>query len=178
MDHHALALVAGVACALALGACQKPRPATLEPQEPKVFLPQPGEKNVLNTQDPGFQQTCARSRQKSLWIDQVDVTPATVRAGREINHRFVYTLCPQPKQRSLSGRLTTRISYLGKPVLTDTVEKFTLSPGQWAVDARIGIPPDAPPGNYSLETSFAGSGASFKRSADFVVTAASAAPGS
>jgi hypothetical protein len=139
------------------------------PREPMVILPQPGAKYVIRPQDPAFQSLCVgASAQRFLTVNEVRVEPARVRAGHDINNRFVYTLCPRG-QSSVTGRLTTTISQGGSVILSEPVDGYRLGAGQWAVDARITVPPEAPPGDYTLTLSFAGGGASFNGSADFTV---------
>jgi hypothetical protein len=155
---------------LGLASCMPERPKGVDiPREPMVILQAPGEKPQVRPQDPAFQSLCAgASSKRYLWVNEVSVEPNRIKAGRELNHRFVYTLCPRGVS-SVTGTLTTRISQGGTVILTDPVPGYRLSIGQWAVDARITVPPDAPPGAYTLSMTFAGSGASFSGSADFTV---------
>ncbi|NJO67544.1 MAG: hypothetical protein HC826_00785, partial [Rhodospirillales bacterium] len=53
----------------------------------------------------------------------------------------------------------------------DPVDGYRLAAGQWTVDARILIPNEAPPGLYTLSTTFVGDDGvtSFSGSDDFSV---------
>lgn len=169
MGHSAklAAIVLPLVVAGLVGCMPKPQKGVDIPREPMVILPQPGEKYVIRPQDPAFQSLCAgASSSRYLTVNEVSVEPVRIKAGRELNHRFVYTLC---SRSSITGRLTTTISQGGSVILSDPVDGYSLAPGQWAVDARITVPPDAPPGAYTLSMSFAGGGASFSGSADFTV---------
>lgn len=163
------AIVLSVA-ATCLVSCMPERPKGVDiPRESMVILQAPGEKPQVRPQDPAFQSLCAgASSSRYLWVNEVSVEPERIKAGRELNHRFVYTFCPRGAS-SITGTLTTKISQGGNVILSDPVPGYRLSIGQWAVDARITVPPEAPPGAYTLSMSFVGSGASFSGSADFTV---------
>lgn len=153
-----------------VGCMPQPQKGVDIPREPMVVLPQPGEKAVVRPQDAAFQSLCvSASSRRYLWVNEVSVEPVRVKAGRVVNHRFVYTFCPQFAAASLTGTLTTSITQGGNVILTDPVDGYRLSAGQWAVDAHITVPPDAPPGVYTLSMSFASDAASFNGSADFTV---------
>ncbi|NJO67543.1 MAG: hypothetical protein HC826_00780 [Rhodospirillales bacterium] len=139
---------------------------SLTPAEP---LPPPGEKLLRATDDPALLKSCVNYQRRYLWIDQVEVSPIQVNPDSQLNHRFIYTFCPQVEIASVIGTLVTRIYYQGQVVVTHTEKDFPLSPGQWAVDANILIPAQASPGIYTLETSFVAGGAAFNRSATFSV---------
>lgn len=155
----------------ALAGCMpQPQKGVDIPREPMMILPQPGEKAVVRPQDPAFRALCvSASSRRYLWVNEVSVEPVRVKAGRELNHRFVYTFCPQQGASSITGTLTTSVSQGGAIILTDPVDGYRLGAGQWAVDARITVPADAPPGVYTLSMSFAGDAAAFNGSADFTV---------
>jgi hypothetical protein len=132
-------------------------------------LPPPGEKLLRSSDDPALLKSCVNYARRFLWIDTVEVMPSQVAADSTINHRFTYTFCPQSKVRALRGTLVTRITFQGQEVVSSTDRNYVLSPGQWAVDANIVIPPQATSGTYNLETTFTSGGAHFDRSADFTV---------
>lgn len=132
-------------------------------------LPPPGEKLLRGTDDPALLKSCGNQQRRFLWIDSVEVTPNRVAADSTMNHRFTYTYCPQAQVKSLRGTLVTRITFQGVEVISSTDRNYVLSPGQWAVDANIVIPPQATPGTYTLETTFTSGGAAFRRSAPFTV---------
>lgn len=140
--------------------------ASLTSSEP---LPSPGEKLLRATDDPALLKSCVNYQRRFLWIDAVEVTPSRVAADSTMNHRFVYTFCPQAAVKSLRGALTTRITLQGQEVISNTDNNYLLMPGQWAVDANIVIPPQATPGTYMLETAFTAGGAAFRRSVSFTV---------
>lgn len=172
MDYRAqLTAIVGFSMLAGLAGCMpEPQKGVDIPRERVTILPQQGEKYVIRPQDPAFQSLCVgASSQRYLWVNEVSVEPTQVKAGREINHRFVYTLCPQRGASSLTGTLTTEILQGGTVLVTDKVDGYRLGAGQWAVDARVTVPPVASPGPYTLRSSFVGSGASFSGSADFTV---------
>lgn len=173
--HSSNSLLIAVAVVLLLAGCrrggqppvQKPADAaSLTSSEP---LPPPGEKLLRSTGDPALLKSCVNYQRRFLWIDSVDVTPSRVAADSTINHRFVYTFCPQAAMKSLRGTLTTRITFQGQEVISNTDSNYLLNTGQWAVDANIVIPPQATPGAYTLETAFTAGGAAFRRSVSFTV---------
>jgi hypothetical protein len=153
---------------LAGAACNRSRPPTaaVPAAEP---LPAWGKKELLAVGDPALKPMCVRVKQRYLWVDRVEVMPAAVEAGSQMNHRFVYTFCPEGPVSQLKGTLTTKVIRNGRDLIVDKQPGYLLTPGQWAVDARIVIPKTADPGPYTLETSFVAGGAAFKRTTEFTV---------
>lgn len=179
-----LPVVAAMLLALALagGGCRKKPPETAADPPPRGGKAQPaalavppeglpawGRKEILAVGDPALKRACVRVKQRYLWIDRVEVMPASVAAGSELNHRFVYTFCPEGPVAQLKGTLTTRVLRDGRALMVDTAPGYVLTPGQWAVDSRLTIPKAVDPGRYSLETSFEAGGAFFTRASAFTV---------
>ena len=69
----------------------------------------------------------------------------------------------------VDGSLETRIFFKGKPIISDSNERFELKPGRWVVDTFVEVPPNAEPGVYSIEIRFAGNGAKFQKRRTFAV---------
>lgn len=167
-------LLAILATGLAAGGCRNPLAVAGERGVSKASLPPDGlpdwgKKQLLAPGDPALARACVQVKQRYLWIDRVEVMPSPVDPGGEMNHRFIYTFCPQGPVERIRGTLTTRVVRDGRALITDTENNYTLTPGQWAVDARIVIPPNAEAGAYTLETGFVAGGAAFKRSTNFAV---------
>ena len=109
---------------------------------------------------------CTARSGPQVRLDSHEVLPLRPTAGREINHRLVYSACGVGA--GVSGTLTRTVSYRGRELFEDS-ERFTLKPGRWAVDAFIGVPAQAQPGVYRIDARFEYRGASFRSIDDFTV---------
>jgi len=89
-----------------------------------------------------------------LRIEENGFVPATVSAGKETSHRLVYVLCPHDASDSYTGVLTRTLRHDGARVFRDVTKDFTLQGGKWLVDAIFVTPPEATPGEYSLDVEF------------------------
>ncbi|HPU53572.1 MAG TPA: hypothetical protein PK359_18570 [Burkholderiaceae bacterium] len=99
-------------------------------------------------------------------LDSHEVLPSRPTAGREINHRLVYSACGVGT--GATGTLSRKVSHRGRALFEDS-ERFTLKPGRFAVDAFIGVPAQAQPGVYRIEARFEYRGMSFRSTDDFTV---------
>mgnify|MGYP007117607594 FL=1 len=109
---------------------------------------------------------CTARSGPQLRLDAHEVLPSRPTAGREINHRLVYSACGVGA--GVTGTLTRRVSHRGRELFEDS-ERFTVRPGRWAVDAFIGVPPQAQPGVYRIDARFDYRGMSFRSVDDFTV---------
>ena len=109
---------------------------------------------------------CTARSGPQVRLDTHEVLPSRPTAGREINHRLVYSACGIGA--GVTGTLTRKVSHRGRELFEDS-ERFTLRPGRWAVDAFIGVPAQAQPGVYRIDARFEYRGMSFRSTDDFTV---------
>ena len=150
MTARALALLL---LALSLACVAPPR----EPQPARGNPQQPGAKLLANEAEVARQYECARRARPLLVLEESALRPTPLAAGQEFGHRIVYALCPARAGQRLAGTLRTRISFAGAVLVNDGAP-FTASPGRWAVDTFIALPPQAKPGAYELEVAFTPAG--------------------
>lgn len=129
----------------------------------------PGEKLRVQPEEVWANENCSFRKLPFLRLDANEVNPATVRPGEKFNHRFVYTMCSDPRYGPIYGRTRTSIYYNSQKIHTDTATDFAVKDGTWIVDADVVVPYDARPGTYWLEAEFKGPGASFRDRTSFVV---------
>ena len=129
----------------------------------------PGEYNAALPEVVWKKYGCGKRKLPYLRIESFELSPERVKAGEEFNHRWVYSLCPMTPTAVVDGSLETRIFFKGKPIVSDSNERFELKPGRWVVDTFVEVPPNAEPGVYSIEIRFAGNGAKFQKRRTFAV---------
>ncbi|MGF1545845.1 MAG: hypothetical protein ACFCUG_00795 [Thiotrichales bacterium] len=123
---------------------------------------QPKVEQLASADEIWVSEACGSRPLPYLKLTRHDMYPATAIAGSTVNHRFEYHLCARNEVRPLSGDLTRRIFFAGRPVLTDTSPDVELQPGHWLVDAFITVPERAPAGAYEVEVKFEGNDARFR----------------
>lgn len=114
-------------------------------------------------------EVCSSSRTPNFSIDALTLSPSTVRAGKSMIRRILYTYCPRKPGQSVRGTLQASI-YLAQQELVTNRRGFVLNPGQNVYDAKINVPRAAEPGLYMLITRFNGTAAAnFERVQAFKV---------
>jgi hypothetical protein len=134
----------------------------------QLKLRQPGERLASFPEPVAVEYDCAERRLPFFEVEEVELIPSRLRPGGELNHRFVYVMCPSRASEVIEGELYTRIQFKGKTVHSDAVER-ELQPGRWVVDSFITLPEQAPPGMYALEGRFESPKGRFSFRSDFLV---------
>ena len=130
---------------------------------------EPGEYNAALPEKIWAKYDCAKRKLPYLRIESFELSPERVRAGEEFNHRWVYSLCPMTPTSVVDGKLETRIFFKGRPIVSDTNERFELKPGRWVIDTFVEVPPKAEAGVYSIEIRFLARGTTFQKRRTFAV---------
>lgn len=138
-------------------------------QQFKAMVRKRGERQVQDADTTAQELGCARRGAAPLRLESAEVLPQRPRPGREINQRIVYAACPAPAD-GWTGVWVRRLVADGRTVLEDR-EPALLKPGRWSVDVFIGIPPQATPGPYRLETRFERRGLNAEVAGDFTIVA-------
>lgn len=140
-------------------------------QQVQKWTRTPGEKMDMNPDKVWVAESCGDRRLPFFRMDENEVTPSTIETGEEINHRIIYTMCPNRPYEAIQGQLRTSV-YLGSQVVSvDTVDQFEIKPGKWIVDTNILVPKEAQAGVYWLDVVFNSPGLRFKeRSNSFGAT--------
>ncbi len=113
-----------------------------------------------------------RCKKKPLpFVDLIhnEVIPETLAAGDEINHRFIYVMCPEQATQVMTGTLYRSFFSKGEMIFEHEIENFELSPGRWIIDALVTIPAQADPGVYSIRISFSAPDPIFEKDIPFSV---------
>ena len=134
----------------------------------QLTLRQPGERLVDFPEPVAIEYDCAKRRLPFLKVEESELIPARLRPGGELNHRFVYVMCPSRATEVIEGTLHTRIQFKGKTVHRDAVKR-ELQPGRWVVDSFIHLPENAEPGMYALGARFESKKGRFSLQSDFLV---------
>ncbi len=129
----------------------------------------PGDELISKPQTVWQQYQCDKLMLPFILVETNELLPPQLPAGQELNHHMIYVMCPSKEASIVRGKLTRAIYYQGHPVLTDDMENFEFKPGRWSVDAFIKVAPQAPPGNYSLTTTFNAGGIEIEESESFIV---------
>lgn len=99
---------------------------------------------------------CAKAKRRpTAFIEDQQVDPSTVALGQHFIHSLVYAVCASDPDEPVSGKLYRKIFFKGKLIHSEP-KAFDLKPGRWSVKARIDVPSNAKPGDYSLKTEFVG----------------------
>jgi hypothetical protein len=130
----------------------------------------PGAKMKLAASDVASREHCESLSFPYVRLDLSEVRPTRIEPGGKINHRLIYTMCPDALGRRIRGVLTTTIFHGNEKVFTDVARNLELKPGQWIVDADIVIPPAAKYGGYVLQVDFRGGGVTLGDSTSFTVS--------
>jgi hypothetical protein len=112
---------------------------------------------------------CDKKQLPFASIEDNEVLPPKIHPGDELNHRFVYVMCPTRDASVVAGNLYRRIYFKGKVLFQDVSKNFEIKPGKWSVDAFITVPLKTEPGVYSLELSFESKLFTLQKSHDLVV---------
>ncbi len=131
-------------------------------------LRQPGERLVDFPEPVAIEYDCAKRRLPFLKVEESELIPTRLRPGGQLNHRFVYVMCPSRASGVIQGTLHTRIQFKGKTVHRDAVKR-ELQPGRWVVASSITLPEEAAPGMYALATRFESPKGRFSFHSDFLV---------
>jgi hypothetical protein len=114
---------------------------------------------------------CDSQQRPFLVIEQNDLRPTRIVAGRDFGHRMVYVMCPAESTEVVTGELSTRIRFKGNPIVRHMDSRYEIKPGRWIVDAIVHLPEEAEPGVYAYELEFASPSLDFLKSLTFVVVA-------
>ena len=112
---------------------------------------------------------CETQQRPFLVIEQNDLTPTTIVAGRDFGHRMVYVMCPAQPTEVVTGKLSTRIRFKGNPIVRQMDSRYEIKPGRWVIDAIVHLPEEAEPGVYAYELEFKSGSLDFHKSLTFVV---------
>lgn len=137
--------------------------------EMEMGMRSPGDKLLARPEAVWAEYACADKPLPFLKLEENEVLPPRTTAGKEVNHRLVYGMCPKMPSEVVRGDLSRRIYYRGQVVFEDVATSFEVKPGKWSVDAFITIPREAEAGVYSLDTSFSGDRLSFKGSRSLII---------
>ena len=157
-----------VALSLVLLSCA--RPASIPTPESETTLSAtPGVKQLLDGAAIWKEYNCDSKKRPFIVIEQDEILPASVQAGKEIQHRFVYAACTSSDQQLIKGTLSRKIYYRGRAVFQDTTPNFEIKPGRWIVNAVVAIPLKVKLGNYDFELTISSPTTTVKKNLPFVV---------
>ncbi len=134
----------------------------------KVKLREPGERLLSFPAPVAVEYDCTKRRLPFIEVEESELIPLRLRPGGQLNHRFVYVMCPSRASEVIEGTLYTRIQFKGKTVHSDSVKR-ELQPGRWVVDSFITLPEKAKPGMYALAARFESPKGRFSFHSDFLV---------
>jgi len=129
----------------------------------------PGEKIVNFPEKVAVEYKCSEKKLPFFYVERNELSPTKINPGTEINHHFVYVMCPSFPSEVIDAKLYRRIYYQGKIVFEDITENFKIKPGRWEVNAYIIVPPEATTGVYSLEMEIRSNKIRFKDAKTFVI---------
>ncbi len=134
----------------------------------QLKLREPGQRLVSFPEPVAVEYDCAKRRLPFFKVEEFELIPSRLRPGGQLNHRFVYVMCPSRVSEVIEGKLYTRIQFKGRTVFSDAVKR-ELQPGRWVVDSFITLPEEASPGMYALAGRFESSKGRFGFHSDFLV---------
>lgn len=114
---------------------------------------------------------CDSQKRPFLMIEENDLMPTRIAAGKDFGHRMVYVMCPATPTGVVTGELSTRIRFRGDPIVRQTNTRYEIKPGRWVVDAIVHLPEEAEPGVYAYELEFESESLAFEKTLTFVVVA-------
>ena len=129
----------------------------------------PGEKMITHPNKVWKKYNCAEKKLPMLIVETNEILPPQLYSGEDLNHHFIYSMCPLKPAQLIKGSLVRRVYFKNRTIFKDVTNNFEFKPGEWSVDAFIGIPLKAQPGVYALEVSFSGAEHSFSKIEQFVV---------
>lgn len=132
-------------------------------------LRDPGEKLETFPELVWEEYDCAKQKRPFFAMEENELVPPRLKAGKAFNHRMVYVMCPRKPTEVVEGRLQTRIRFEGDPIVRETTEAYSLKPGRWIVDSEILLPEAAAHGVYAYELSFESRTVRFDEQLTFVV---------
>lgn len=112
---------------------------------------QPGITPLLDATAIWKQYDCDSKKLPFIIIEQEEITPSSVQAGKEFQHRFVYAACTASAQQPIKGSVSRKIDYKNRAVFQDITRDFEIKPGRSEVKAMVTIPAKAKPGNYVFD---------------------------
>lgn len=135
----------------------------------RPLRPTPGQHLIDDAEDVWDDYDCEDRKLPFATLEESEIRPATVYAGEEFNHHFIYALCPARNAQPIIGTLYRRVYFNNQIVFQDVERNFILKPGKWSVDAFITTPPDAKPGVYRLSLAFNSRGINLDSSSNLTV---------
>jgi len=135
----------------ALAACVKKAPPQA-PQAPE--RPAPGSKVLAPAEETFAALQCADKPLPLLIVESDVLTPNPAVPGTELHHRLIYSFCPKPGGKPVTGALTRSLSLNGTTVFSDVTKDVVIIPGRVAVDAYLTVPAAAEPGTYAYKVEF------------------------
>ena len=128
----------------------------------------PGEKMVQTPEDTREKYSCVAYKKRVFHLEEVQILPAVVTSGKEINQRLRYAFCPSIPSDVLRGHITRAIYFEGRKIFRDTTD-YEFKPGTWIIDAFVGIPEEAQSGVYAIDVVLKYKNQTIKDSHSFVV---------
>ncbi|MFO1428603.1 MAG: hypothetical protein U1F76_00450 [Candidatus Competibacteraceae bacterium] len=157
-----------ITLSLVLLSCARQAPVP----ESKTTLPATptlGVTQLLDGTETWKEYNCESKKLPFIIIEQNEILPTNVQAGKEIQHRFVYAACTSSDRQALKGSLNRKIYYKGRAVFQDATRNFEIKPGKWKVNAVVAIPVQAKPGNYNFELTISSPTTTVKKNLSFLV---------
>lgn len=113
----------------------------------------PGEKIIEGPSEVWLAYKCNEKNRPFTILEKNELIPLKIKPGDELNHHFVYAMCPLRPTEVVQGQLFRNILFKGSVILSDKTN-FEMKPGRWQVDAFITVPSDVETGIYALEAVF------------------------
>jgi hypothetical protein len=114
-------------------------------------LRKPGEQLVHSPEKTQEKYGCILQNKKIFQLEEVQVLPDVISAGKEINQRIRYALCSFTRPEIVRGSITRTVTFRGNSVMRDFTN-YEFRSGTWIVDAFIGVPEGAESGTYMIDT--------------------------
>lgn len=134
----------------------------------RLKLREPGEHLETFPDQVAVEYHCDKRPLPFFQVEESELLPQRVKAGRDFNHRLVYVLCPAHPTEVVAGRLRTSILHRGSPVYSESID-HELKPGRWTLDAFVSLPEHAEPGIYALRAEFRSATGDFEVQGTFAV---------
>ncbi len=132
-------------------------------------LRRPGERLLDFPEAVAEEYSCETRERPFFEVERNELVPDQVKPGGGFAHRMVYVMCPPGPTEVVSGQLSTRIRFKGRPIVKQTEDRYEIKPGRWVVDTLVELPEAAEPGVYAYELDFEGDELRFERGVTFVV---------